>query len=209
LARYTDSVCRLCRREGLKLFLKGERCYTDKCAIERRNYPPGEHGQGRSKFSEYAVQLREKQKVKRIYRLMERQFHRYFRLAEKSRGITGERLLLLLERRLDNMVYRMGFATSRAEARQLVRHGHFTVDGRPVDIPSYLLRPGQAVSVRESSRSMTRILEAMEQAQRRGVPDWLEVQRETFSGRIKALPTRAELTTMPINEKLVVELYSK
>jgi small subunit ribosomal protein S4 len=208
LARYTEAVCRLCRREGLKLFLKGERCYTDKCAIERRNYPPGEHGQGRSKFSEYAVQLREKQKVKRIYRLMERQFHRYFSLAEKAREITGEKLLLLLEQRMDNMIYRMGFATSRAEARQLVRHGHFLVDGRKVDIPSYLLRPGQVVSVAERSRSVACILEALEQAERRGVPDWLEVQREAFAGRVKALPTRADLT-MPINEKLVVELYSK
>lgn len=208
MARYTDSVCRLCRREGLKLFLKGERCYTDKCAIERRNYPPGEHGQGRSKFSEYAVQLREKQKVKRMYGLMERQFRRYFSLAETARGITGETLLLLLEQRLDNMIYRMGFATSRAEARQLVRHGHFLVDGRKVDIPSYLLRPGQIVTVHERSRAVARILEALEQAERRGVPDWLEVQREAFSGRVKALPARADLT-MPINEKLVVELYSK
>jgi small subunit ribosomal protein S4 len=201
-------VCRLCRREGLKLFLKGERCYTDKCAIERRNYPPGEHGQGRSKFSEYAVQLREKQKVKRMYGLMERQFRRYFSLAETARGITGETLLLLLEQRLDNMIYRMGFATSRAEARQLVRHGPFLVDGRKVDIPSYLLRPGQIVTVHERSRAVARILEALEQAERRGVPDWLEVQREAFSGRVKALPARADLT-MPINEKLVVELYSK
>ena len=208
MARYTDSVCRLCRREGLKLFLKGERCYTDKCAIERRNYPPGEHGQGRSKFSEYAVQLREKQKVKRMYGLMEKQFRRYFHMAETARGITGELLLLFLERRLDNMIYRMGFATSRAEARQLIRHGHFLVDGRKVDIPSYLLRPGQAVVVREKSRSITRIVEALEQAERRGVPDWLEIQRDAFTARVKALPTRADLT-MPINEKLVVELYSK
>jgi small subunit ribosomal protein S4 len=208
LARYTDSVCRLCRREGLKLFLKGERCYTDKCAIERRNYPPGDHGQGRSKFSEYAVQLREKQKVKRMYGLMEGQFRRYFALAEAARGITGETLLLLLEQRLDNMVYRMGFATSRAEARQLVCHGHFLVDGRKVNIPSYLLKPGQSITVRERSRAVARILEALEQAERRGVPEWVEVQREAFSGRVKALPARADLT-MPINEKLVVELYSK
>jgi len=201
-------VCRLCRREGLKLFLKGERCYTDKCAIERRNYPPGEHGQGRSKFSEYAIQLREKQKVKRMYGLLEKQFRRYFHMAETARGITGEMLLLFLERRLDNMIYRMGFATSRSEARQLVRHGHFLVDGRKVDVPSYLLRPGQAVVVREKSRSITRIVEALEQAERRGVPDWLEVQRDAFTARVKALPTRADLT-MPINEKLVVELYSK
>jgi small subunit ribosomal protein S4 len=208
LARYKDSVCRLCRREGLKLFLKGERCYTDKCAIERRNYPPGEHGQGRSKFSEYAIQLREKQKVKRMYGLLEDQFRRYFELAERRRGITGETLLLLLEQRLDNMVYRMGFATSRAEARQLVRHGHFLVDGRKVDVPSYRLRLGAVVSVREKSRTVVRIVEAMEQAERRGVPEWVEVQREAFAARVKALPTRADLT-MPINEKLVVELYSK
>ncbi len=208
MARYTDSACRLCRREGLKLFLKGERCYTDKCAIERRNYPPGEHGQGRSRFSEYAVQLREKQKVKRMYGLLERQFRRYFELAERSRGITGEALLQLLERRLDNMVYRMGFATSRAEARQLVRHGHFAVDGRKVNIPSFLLKAGHVVTVRDGSRSVVRIVEALAQAERRGTPDWLEVQREAFAGRVKALPTRAELT-MPINEKLVVELYSK
>lgn len=208
MARYTDSVCRLCRREGLKLFLKGERCYTDKCAIERRNYPPGDHGQGRVRFSEYAVQLREKQKVKRMYGLLERQFRRYFEMAERSRGITGEALLQLLERRLDNMIYRMGFATSRAEARQLVRHGHFAVDGRTVNIPSFLLKSGHVVTVREGSRNVARIQEALAQAERRGVPDWLEVQREAFTGRVKALPTRAELT-MPINEKLVVELYSK
>jgi small subunit ribosomal protein S4 len=208
LARYIDSVCRLCRREGLKLFLKGERCYTDKCAIERRNYPPGQHGQGRTKFSEYAVQLREKQKVKRMYGLLEDQFRRYFELAERQRGITGENLLLLLEQRLDNMIYRMGFATSRAEARQLVRHGHFRVGDRKVDIPSYRVKPGQVVSVRERSRRVTRIVEALEQAERRGIPEWLEVQKEEFTGRVKALPTRADLT-MPINEKLVVELYSK
>jgi small subunit ribosomal protein S4 len=201
-------VCRLCRREGLKLFLKGERCYTDKCAIERRNYPPGEHGQGRVRFSEYAVQLREKQKVKRMYGLLEGQFRRYFEMAERSRGITGETLLQLLERRLDNMVYRMGFATSRSEARQLVRHGHFTVNGRKVNIPSFLLKAGHVVAVRESSQSVARIQEALAQAERRGTPEWLEVQREAFSARVKALPTRADLT-MPINEKLVVELYSK
>lgn len=208
MARYNDSVCRLCRREGLKLFLKGERCYTDKCAIERRNYPPGQHGQGRSKFSEYAVQLREKQKVKRMYGILERQFRRYFDMAERSRGITGERLLQFLEQRLDNMVYRMGFATSRTEARQLVRHGHFLVDGRKVDIPSFLVKAGQVITVREKSRVVTRIVEAMEQSERRGVPDWLEVQREGFSARVKNLPARADLT-MPINEKLIVELYSK
>jgi len=208
LARYTDSVCRLCRREGLKLFLKGERCYTDKCAIERRNYPPGEHGQGRPKFSEYALQLREKQKVKRMYGVLEDQFRRYFKMAERSRGITGDVLLQLLERRLDNMVYRMGFATSRAEARQLVRHGHFLVNGRKVNIPSALLKPGDVIDVREKSRGAGRIQEALAQGEHRGAPDWVEVNREGFSARVKALPARAELT-MPINEKLIIELYSK
>ena len=208
MARYTDSVCRLCRREGLKLYLKGERCYTDKCAIERRNYPPGEHGQGRPKFSEYALQLREKQKVKRMYSVLEGQFRRYFQMTERSKGITGEILLQLLERRLDNMVYRMGFATSRAEARQLVRHGHFQVNGRKVNIPSALLKAGDVVLVREKSRAVTRLQEALAQAEHRGAPDWVEVNREGFTARVKALPTRAELT-MPINEKLIVELYSK
>jgi small subunit ribosomal protein S4 len=208
VARYIDAVCRQCRREGLKLFLKGERCYTDKCAIERRNYPPGEHGQARPKFSEYSIQLREKQKLKRMYGVMEHQFRRYFQMADRSRGVTGETLLQLLERRLDNIVYRLGFATSRAEGRQLVRHGHFRVNGRKVNIPSYLIRPGDSVTVRERSRQVTRIQEALELAQRRGVPDWLEVSAETFTGKVKALPARTDLT-MPINEKLVVELYSK
>ena len=208
MARYTNSVCRLCRREALKLFLKGERCYTDKCAIERRNYPPGEHGQGRHKFSEYAVQLREKQKVKRMYGVLEGQFRRYFEMAERSRGITGETLLQLLERRLDNMVYRMGFATSRSEGRQLVRHGHFMVNGRKVDVPSALLKPGDVVGVRERSRKVVRIQEALAQAEHRGAPDWLEVDKEGFTARVKGLPKREELT-MPINEKLIIELYSK
>ncbi len=208
MARYTDSVCRLCRREGLKLFLKGERCYTDKCAIERRNYPPGAHGQGRSKFSEYAVQLREKQKIKRTYGLLEGQFRRYFEKAERLKGITGENLIILLERRLDNMIYRMGFATSRAEARQLVRHGHFLVDGHKVDIPSFLLKAGQVVTVRERSRKVERIVSALEQAERRGVPEWLEVSKDNFSAHVKSVPVRADIT-MPFNEQLVVELYSK
>ena len=208
MARYTGAVCRQCRREGLKLFLKGERCYTDKCAIERRNYPPGEHGQARPKFSEYSIQLREKQKLRRIYGILEAQFRRYFQMADRGRGVTGETLLQLLERRMDNIVYRLGFATSRAEARQLVRHGHFRVNGRKVDVPSYLVRAGDAVSVRERSQKVTRIQEALELAQRRGIPDWLEVTPESFAGRVKALPQRTDLT-MPINEKLVVELYSK
>ena len=208
MARYTGAVCRHCRREGLKLFLKGERCYTDKCAIERRNYPPGEHGQARPKFSEYSIQLREKQKLRRIYGVLERQFRRYFAMADRGKGVTGETLLQLLERRLDNIVYRLGFATSRAEARQLVRHGHFRLNGRKVDVPSYLVRPGDTITVRERSRQVACIREALELAQRRGVPDWLEMNPETFAGSVKALPARADLT-MPINEKLVVELYSK
>ena len=208
MARYTGAVCRHCRREGLKIFLKGERCYTDKCAIERRNYPPGEHGQARPKFSEYSIQLREKQKLRRIYGVLERQFRRYFAMADRGRGVTGETLLQLLERRFDNIVYRLGFATSRAEARQLVRHGHFRVNGRKVDVPSYLVRPGDTITVRERSRQVARIREALELAQRRGVPEWLEVSAEAFAGNVKALPARADLT-MPINEKLVVELYSK
>jgi len=208
VARYRASVCRLCRREGLKLFLKGERCYTDKCAIERRNYPPGQHGQGRVKFSEYSLQLREKQKLKRMYRLLEGQFRRLFDKADRAKGITGESLMILLERRLDNMIYRLGFANSRAEARQLVRHGHFLVNGRKIDIPSALLKIGDVVTVRERSHKVVRIQEALELSQRRGVPEWLEVDRPNFTGRIRALPARADLT-MPINEKLVVELYSK
>jgi small subunit ribosomal protein S4 len=208
VARYRASVCRLCRREGLKLFLKGERCYTDKCAIERRNYPPGQHGQGRVKFSEYSLQLREKQKLRRIYGLMEGQFRRLFDKADRTKGITGETLMILLERRLDNMVYRLGFANSRAEARQLVRHGHFLVNDRKIDIPSALVKAGDVVSVRDRSRKIVRVQEALELSQRRGVPEWLEVDRSNFTGRIRALPARTDLT-MPINEKLVVELYSK
>lgn len=208
MARYTDSVCRLCRRENLKLFLKGERCYTDKCAIERRNYPPGQHGQGRPKFSEYSIQLREKQKVKRMYGLLEKQFRRTFAEAARTKGITGETLLVLLERRLDSVTYRVGFASSRAEARTLVRQGHILVNGKKVNIPSYTVRVGDVVSVKEPSRQMTRVLSAMEGSQRRGVPDWAEVDRETCTGKIRLLPSRSDIT-MPINEKLIVELYSK
>lgn len=208
MARNTASVCRMCRREGMKLFLKGERCFTDKCAIERRNYPPGQHGQGRHKFSEYSIQLREKQKVKRIYGVLERQFRRYFQMAERGKGVTGEALLVLLERRFDNTVYRMGFSNSRSEARQLIRHGHFAVNGRKVTIPSFLVKQGDKVEVREKSRKVVRIVESLELSQRRGVPDWLEMDREAFAGMVKAYPERADLT-MPINETLIVELYSK
>jgi small subunit ribosomal protein S4 len=192
----------------LKLFLKGERCYTDKCAIERRNYPPGQHGQGRPKFSEYSIQLREKQKVKRIYGLLEKQFRRTFTEAARTKGITGETLLALLERRLDNVAYRLGFASSRAEARTLVRHGHVLINGRKLNIPSYTVRVGDLVSIKESSRQLGRVQTAMEGAQRRGIPDWAEVDREAVSGRIRLLPSRSDIT-MPINEKLIVELYSK
>ncbi len=208
MARYLGPVCRLCRREGLKLFLKGERCYTDKCAIERRNYPPGAHGQARTRFSEFAIRLREKQKVRRIYGLLEKQFADNFELAERTPGITGENLLTLLERRLDNVVHRLGFASSPAQARQLVRHGHFQVDGRRVTIPSYLVEVNQTVSIVEKSRQKKVILDAIELAQRRGVPPWMTLEREQFRGSLKTLPNRADLT-MPISEKLIVEHYSR
>lgn len=208
MARYTGPSCRLCRREGTKLFLKGDRCYSDKCAVERRNYPPGQHGQRRPKFSSYGEQLREKQKVKRIYGLLERQFRLTFERAERQRGITGANLLVLLERRLDNMVYRLGFAPSRAAARQLVTHGHFTVNGRKVNIPSYLVSPGDVIELKPSSRNIQMIQESLEAVVRRGVPSWLELDKEQFRGKVLALPTREELT-MPVREQLIVELYSK
>lgn len=208
MARHTESVCRLCRREGLKLFLKGDRCYTEKCAIDRRAYPPGQHGQGRSKNSEYGSQLREKQKVKRIYGVFERSFRLAFARADQKKGITGTNLLVDLESRLDNIVYRMGFANSRAEARELVRHGHFTVNGKKVNIPSYHCKPGEMIGVREKSRKITRISQAIEAVDRRGVPGWLQLDKQAFSGTIKALPERSDLT-MPVNEQLIVELYSK
>jgi len=208
LARYRESTCRLCRREGLKLFLKGDRCYSEKCAFERRGYAPGDHGQLRKKFSDYGVQLREKQKLKRMYGLLEKQFRGYFEKADRQKGITGSNLLIFLERRLDNMVFRMGFANSRTEARQLVRHNHFLVSGKPVNIPSYLIKLGDEVQVREGSRKIERILEAMGTVARRGVPQWLEIDKANFMGVLKTLPTREELT-MPVREQLVVELYSK
>ena len=208
MARNLGPVCRLCRREGLKLFLKGERCFSDKCAIERRNYPPGAHGQSRTRFSEFAIRLREKQKVKRIYGLLEKQFAHYFELAERMPGITGENLLALLERRLDNVVYKLGFASSLAQGRQLARHGFFQVNGKVVTVPSYLLEVGDVVSINEKSRQKKVIVEAIEMAQRRGVPPWLALEREQFRGTFKALPTRVDLT-MPISEKLIVEHYSR
>jgi len=208
LARYTKSVCRLCRRENLKLFLKGERCYTEKCAFDRRSYPPGQHGQGRKKASDYGAQLREKQKVKRLYGLLENQFRNTFKEADRRKGITGEVLLQLLERRLDNAVYRLGFANSRNEARQLVRHNHFLVNQSRVNIPSFLLKPGDVISVREKSKKVIRIQESLEGVARRGVPQWLELEKEQMKGSIKALPVREDIT-LPIQEKLIVELYSK
>jgi len=208
LARYRESVCRLCRREGLKLFLKGDRCYSEKCAFERRGYAPGEHGQMRKKHSDYGVQLRAKQKLKRMYGLLEKQFRGYFEKADRQKGITGTNLLLFLERRLDNMVFRMGFANSRTEARQLVRHNHFMVSGKPVNIPSYLVKVGDEIQVREGSRKVERILDAMESVARRGVPQWLELDKDNYKGILKVLPTREELT-MPVQEQLGVELYSK
>ena len=208
MARYIESVCRLCRRENLKLFLKGERCYSDKCAFERRSYPPGQHGQGRVKFSSYGVQLREKQKVKRMYGLLEKQFRNFFAKAERQKGITGTNLLILLERRLDNMVYRLGFATSRSEARQLVRHNHFTVNGQKVNIASYLVKVGDVIELREKSRKIGKIGESLEGVARRGLPSWLELDKEHYRGRVVALPAREDLT-MPIREQLIVELYSK
>jgi small subunit ribosomal protein S4 len=194
----------------LKLFLKGDRCYSDKCAIERRGYAPGEHGQmrARKKKSDYGIQLREKQKLKRMFRLMEKQFHGYFFKAERGKGVTGTKLLIMLERRLDNMVYRLGFAGSRDEARQLVRHGHFLVNGKKVDIPSYLTTIGDKIEVRVKSRNIAKILEAMDTVARRGIPQWLEMDKDNFSGLVKMMPNREELT-MPIQEQMVVEFYSK
>ena len=208
MARYTKTNCRLCRRENLKLFLKGERCYTEKCAYDRRNYPPGQHGQDRKKFSAYGTQLREKQKVKRMYGILENQFRNIFKEADRQKGITGETLLALLERRLDNIVYRLGFANSRDEARQLVRHNHFLVNQSKVNIPSYLVKPGDIIELREKSKKVVRILEALEGVARRGVPQWLELEKDQMKGSVKGLPTREDIT-IPIQEKLIVELYSK
>jgi small subunit ribosomal protein S4 len=209
LARDTGASCRLCRRENLKLFLKGDRCYGEKCAFERRPYAPGQHGQRRGgKLSDYQLQLREKQKVKRIYGLLEKQFRRYYSLAEKQKGITGTNLLILLECRLDNTMYRMGFASSRTQARQLVRHDTVVVNGKKANIPSYQVRVGDVIEVRENKRKIPVVLEAMETVARRGIPNWMEVDKEKFRGVLKTVPNRAELT-MPIQENLIVELYSK
>jgi small subunit ribosomal protein S4 len=208
LARYTEAVCRLCRREGMKLFLKGDRCFKDKCAIERRNYPPGQHGRRRSKLLGYGIQLREKQKVKRIYGLLESQFRLAFARAERRKGITGANLLEELERRLDNVVYALGFAASRAQARQLVRHGHVAVNGRKVSIPSFRVSKGQTIAIKERTRINEQVKASVETARARGVPAWLDLTPESFSGKVVELPKREDIK-LPIQEQLIVELYSK
>lgn len=209
MARYTGSVCRLCRRENLKLFLKGDRCYSDKCAFDRRGFPPGQHGQRRGrKMSDYGIQLREKQKVKRMYGLTEKQFRLFFDKANRQRGVTGTNLLVMLERRLDNVVYRLGFVNSRAQGRHFVRHNHFRVNGRKVNIPSYLVKIGDTVEVREKSRSIQAISDALDAVVRRGVPQWIDLEKENQKGVVKGFPVREDLT-MPIQEQLIVELYTK
>jgi len=208
LARYRGAVCKLCRREDQKLFLKGDRCFSDKCGFERRNYPPGQHGQRRGKFSDYGNQLREKQKVKRMYGLLERQFRKCFRTAERKSGITGENFLILLERRLDNIVFRLGFAYSRNQGRQLVSHNHVLVNGKRVNIPSYIVKAGDVVEISEKSQKMPLIKEAVEAVERLGVPSWLELDKENYRGKVIAFPERKDLT-MPVQEQLIVELYSR
>ena len=209
MARYIGPVCRLCRREGMKLFLKGERCYTDKCAIEKRNFAPGQHGKTRkAKLAGYGIQLREKQKVKRIYGVLEDQFRRYFETAERTRGITGATLLQLLERRLDNVIYRLGLSTSRSQARQLVRHGHFLINGKKVDIPSYSLKQGDVVTVLGRSQKNTTIEHAIQEVKGRGIPEWLSFDAASISGRVVSMPTREQIN-LPVQEQLIVELYSK
>lgn len=209
MARYRDSVCRLCRREGMKLFLKGDRCFKDSCAIEKRNFSPGQHGKDRkSKIVGYGLQLREKQKVKRIYGLLEDQFRNYFEKAARQKGVTGELLLQMLERRLDNTVYRLGFASSRAQGRQLVSHGHVRVNNTKVNIPSFQVKPGDVVSVAERSQKITTVVNAVEMIGSRGVPSWLELDSTKLSGKVLSLPKRED-TNLPVQERLIVELYSK
>jgi len=210
MARYIGPVCRLCRREGMKLFLKGERCHTEKCAIEKRNFVPGQHGKDRKpKIVGYGLQLREKQKARRYYRLMEGQFRNLFEKASKQKGITGDNLLNMLERRLDNVIYRMGFGTSRAQARQIVRHGHLNVNGRKVNIPSFEVRPNDVVEIREKSKNNPTILAARDATAHAPAPNWIEVDRDSLRGRIIAQPKREELVQIQLNEQLIVELYSK
>ncbi len=209
MARYTDSVCRQCRRENLKLYLKGDRCYSDKCAFDRRSYPPGQHGERRGrKISDYGIQLREKQKVKRMYGLSEKQFHLFFERAERLKGVTGTNLLVLLERRLDNVVYRLGFTNSRAQGRQFVLHNHFLINGKKVNIPSFLVKVGDSIEVREGSKKISAIADSLEAVVRRGIPQWLELEKEQYKGVVNTFPVREDIT-MPIQEQLIVELYSK
>ena len=209
MARYKDSVCRHCRRENLKLYLKGDRCYSDKCAFDRRSYPPGQHGERRGrKISDYGIQLREKQKVKRMYGLSEKQFHLFFERAERHRGITGTNLLVLLERRLDNVIYRLGFANSRAQGRQFVLHNHFRVNGKKVNIPSFLVKVGDSIELKEKSKKVSAISDSLEAVVRRGIPQWLELEKENQKGVVNGFPVREDIT-MPIQEQLIVELYSK
>lgn len=208
MARYTGAVCRLCRREGQKLFLKGDRCYSEKCSVALRGYAPGQHGQGRKKSSEYGLQLRAKQTARRFYGVQENQFHHYFEIAERKQGITGDNLLRILESRLDNVVYRVGFASSRAEARQLVGHGHFEVNGKRVDIASYLLKAGDVVSICEKSRGSEKIKAVVEANSARPVPQWIDIDRNNLSAKVIALPTRDQIEA-PVEEQLIVEFYSK
>lgn len=208
MARYTGPACKLCRREGTKLFLKGDRCYSAKCALDRRSYAPGQHGQRRSKVTEYGLQLREKQKVRRIYGILENQFRRYFVMADRQKGITGENLLILLERRLDNMVFRMGFAPSRISSRQLVLHKHIKVNGKCVNIPSFLVKPGDVLSIHENARQAATVKESLKAQSKRGFPSWVEVQEDSLTGTVKQLPSKEEIA-LPIKEQLIVELYSK
>ena len=208
MSRYCGSVCRLCRRENQKLFLKGDRCLTDKCSFERRGYPPGQHGQGRIKFSEYGLQLREKQKMKRMYGLLEKEFRLVFGRAERMKGITGNNLISMLERRLDNVSYRMGFAASRNDGRQLVLHNHLLVNGKPVNVPSFIVKKGDIIEVREKSKKATRVLSALDGLKRREVPQWLEVEADQARGKVRDLPAREDVTAQ-IEERLIVELYSK
>lgn len=209
MSRYRGSVCRQCRRENLKLFLKGDRCYSDKCAFDRKGYIPGEHGQRRGrKLSDYGIQLREKQKVKRMYGLSEKQFRLFFKRADRQKGITGVNLLILLERRLDNVVYRSGFVNSRAQGRQLVKHNHFVVNGKKVNIPSYLMKIGDVIELKEKSRNIKTIGDSLDAVVRRGVPQWIDLEKESLKGMIKGFPIREDIT-MPIQEQLIVELYSK
>lgn len=209
MARYTGSVCRLCRRENIKMFLKGDRCYSDKCAFDRRGYPPGQHGQRRGrKISDYGIQLREKQKVKRMYGLSEKQFHLFFERADRKKGITGSNLLIMLERRLDNVVYRLGFVNSRTQGRHFVKHNHFHINGKKVNIPSYIVKKGDVIEIREKSRKIQAMTDALGAVVRRGVPQWLELEKDNMKGIVNTFPEREDIT-MPMQEQLIVELYSK